>query len=344
MKQEHRVAEYLSLRQYAIKSNDQLDETGCRLGELDLLHELAAALFSNLQTADLCEEIVQRACRLVNTQNGFIYLANQEEGVLELNVGKGVYAVYTGAKRGKEEPSVSSTVWRTGQALAVNNLENWEGKATDRPYGWDVVRSVLGIPLYSGYEVTAVIGLGFDVNARVFTVKEIDFLSRFAGLASLALHNAQQYNDLKAQLLPEGDNSAHPAAAPQMDLYGQELLLATRQAYLQDGQVDEFADHSTVARNMWKTAQLHLADAYLSADGENAGNSKSQHGQLAALLTERERTVLALMAAGLSNQEIALQIGVKLSTIKTHVNHVFSKLGVKRRVQALVRAREYGLV
>jgi DNA-binding NarL/FixJ family response regulator len=89
---------------------------------------------------------------------------------------------------------------------------------------------------------------------------------------------------------------------------------------------------------------LHLADAYLSADGENAGNSKSQHGQLAALLTERERTVLALMAAGLSNQEIALQIGVKLSTIKTHVNHVFSKLGVKRRVQALVRAREYGLV
>jgi ATP/maltotriose-dependent transcriptional regulator MalT len=61
-------------------------------------------------------------------------------------------------------------------------------------------------------------------------------------------------------------------------------------------------------------------------------------------LTRRELEVLQLIAAGLSNQEIAEQLVVALSTVKKHINRIYSKLGVKRRTQAVVRARELNLL
>lgn len=57
-------------------------------------------------------------------------------------------------------------------------------------------------------------------------------------------------------------------------------------------------------------------------------------------LTPREREVLAGIARGLSNQEIAERLGVREKTVKTHAGHVYAKLGVERRTQAALRARE----
>jgi LuxR family maltose regulon positive regulatory protein len=65
---------------------------------------------------------------------------------------------------------------------------------------------------------------------------------------------------------------------------------------------------------------------------------------LADSLNEREMEVLHLIYAGLTNQEIADRIVIAVSTVKWHINHLYAKLGVHTRTQALARAKELGLL
>jgi DNA-binding CsgD family transcriptional regulator len=61
-------------------------------------------------------------------------------------------------------------------------------------------------------------------------------------------------------------------------------------------------------------------------------------------ITEREREVLQLLADGRSNKEIAARLGLSPNTVKTHVARLFEKLKVARRTEAILLARELGLL
>ncbi|HET8848516.1 MAG TPA: LuxR C-terminal-related transcriptional regulator [Marinobacter sp.] len=65
---------------------------------------------------------------------------------------------------------------------------------------------------------------------------------------------------------------------------------------------------------------------------------------LAESISDREQSVLELIAQGLSNQEIADSLHISLHTVKTHARRINAKLEVKSRTQAIVRARELGLL
>ena len=79
-----------------------------------------------------------------------------------------------------------------------------------------------------------------------------------------------------------------------------------------------------------------------------AGNAEPfvvDRARLDALgITPREHEILGLIAAGLSNREIAEKLYVSENTVKTHSSRLFDKLNARRRTQAVQRAKEAGLI
>ena len=71
---------------------------------------------------------------------------------------------------------------------------------------------------------------------------------------------------------------------------------------------------------------------------------KRREEALAEPLTNREIEVLRLLALGKTNRQVAKELLISLSTVKTHIQHVNIKLGVLDRTQAAVRAVELGLL
>ncbi|WP_137817662.1 LuxR C-terminal-related transcriptional regulator [Pseudomonas sp. 2FG] len=87
-----------------------------------------------------------------------------------------------------------------------------------------------------------------------------------------------------------------------------------------------------------KAGPVNPAAPKTAAPGDH---SAAEHN---ALLSQRERAVLQLLADGFSNQEIGTYLFISVNTVKTHAKKINSKLGVKRRTQALMRAKSLGLL
>jgi DNA-binding NarL/FixJ family response regulator len=95
------------------------------------------------------------------------------------------------------------------------------------------------------------------------------------------------------------------------------------------------AGEALLAPSVTRRLIAHFAHRAAAASGTPPGLAE---------LTEREREVLALVARGLSNAEVAGTLHVSLPTVKTHVSRVLTKLGARDRTQLVVLAYESGLV
>ncbi len=91
-----------------------------------------------------------------------------------------------------------------------------------------------------------------------------------------------------------------------------------------------------VAQGLHASYGLHLLNAL--------GEAATAPQPLIESLSERELEVLRRVAAGYSNQEIAQELVVAVSTVKRHISNIHGKLGVGSRSQAVARARELGLL
>lgn len=98
----------------------------------------------------------------------------------------------------------------------------------------------------------------------------------------------------------------------------------------------------TVARGeslLSPAATRGLIDRYLALDDRGPAPTPDILGAL----TDREREIVALVATGMSNAEIAERLTLSPLTVKTHVNHAMTKLGARDRAQVVVLAYQAGL-
>ncbi|MEA3334739.1 MAG: LuxR C-terminal-related transcriptional regulator [Chloroflexota bacterium] len=94
-------------------------------------------------------------------------------------------------------------------------------------------------------------------------------------------------------------------------------------------------------RQLTAAFDVHAAVGTKTALGPTQTSSEVER---LALLTLREEEVLHLIAAGYTNQEIASELFISMHTVKRHATHIYSKLGVANRRQAVHKAREMGIL
>jgi len=119
------------------------------------------------------------------------------------------------------------------------------------------------------------------------------------------------------------------------------LLIDDFRFMINDAALLRYVDQLVAAFEAETPDQHEIRDNLLN---EESVNPKPKIQNLIEPLSARELEVLQLVAAGLSNTEIAAKLIVSPSTVKTHINHIFGKLTVESRIQAVVRARELGLL
>ena len=151
-----------------------------------------------LAAGGLLERIVAWAGQVVGTPNGYICLIEPDSGEMVLRVGTGAYTDFVGLRMLKGE-GLSGRVWETGDPLAIPDYSRWEGRV--RQIATDAFRAVLGVPLVSGGEVSGVIGLSFSEPGREFSEDQVQQVSRFAEVASIALDNARLYAAAQQELV-----------------------------------------------------------------------------------------------------------------------------------------------
>ena len=132
----------------------------------------------------------------------------------------------------------------------------------------------------------------------------------------------------------------------QADL-AQALRLAQPEEYIRT-----FVDEGPALSALLKGLQRHnvlqdyvrkLLAAFVADETGPASQTPEQSG-LVEPLSERELEVLGLMSEGLTNPDIAKRLVISLSTVKTHLNNIYGKLSVRNRAEAVLRAKELGLL
>jgi DNA-binding CsgD family transcriptional regulator len=149
------------------------------------------------------------------------------------------------------------------------------------------------------------------------------YMARFAPSSIICMRIGKQYEGVDWLLYLE--NSQVTGVFTEQSLHLLDLMM-TRLSYLywiQHDQTMGAAMRSTPVQTPFKLEPSNM---------------------LIETLTPRESEVLQVLVAGFSNKEIALSLGISEDTVKRHISNLYSKLGVKRRAQAIARAKELNLL
>ena len=192
--------------------------------------------------------------------------------------------------------------------VAAEAGDGTEAVALVRRLDPDVVLMDVQMPVMNGIEATReIVALGRDVSSRVLIVTTFDL-------------DEYVYEGLRA-----GASGFLLKRTPAEDLVAAVRVVAAGDALIDPGVTRRLIEH-------FREREQQRTRTELSApEGLND-------------LTEREHEVLLLVGRGLSNHEIAAQLFLSEGTVKTHVKHIFAKLALRDRAQAVILAYESGLI
>jgi len=178
--------------------------------------------------------------------------------------------------------------------------------------------------------------------AQVFAAqgKFNDALDLLAQLLEAAREANRLENVLKIWILQAMIYQSQQKIDSAMYVFEQALSFAESEGYTRI-----FIDHGEPMEHLLRSALTkgiapNLVARLLEKSEEDSASSQV----LIDPMSERETEVLRLIVAGLSNQEIAEELTIAESTVKTHINHIYSKLNVTSRTQAVANARELKLL
>ena len=164
---------------------------------LAALHRTTLDLMNRLHLPDLLQAIVSRAGALAGSPHGYIYLLEPERDVMTVRVGTGIFSEFVGHEMSSGE-GLAGRVLSTGAPVLVADYDSSTERSATFPIG--VLRDGMAVPLKSGGEVVGVIGLAHREESKRFEPRDMELLTRFAELASIALDNARLYEAAQAEL------------------------------------------------------------------------------------------------------------------------------------------------
>ncbi|MBN2390826.1 MAG: tetratricopeptide repeat protein [Anaerolineae bacterium] len=188
--------------------------------------------------------------------------------------------------------------------------------------------------------------------ARVFLAlgqpdKALQIIEPLSSNALKAGHNRRgiEYLVLKALALQQKQDIARAVA-----VIGEALRLGEaegfQRVFLDEGKPMAHLLYQAAEQGHYPAYTGKLLAGFSPAELTEPGQASKTNSDESLIepLSDRENEVLALLAAGLSNKEIAGRLYISLSTTKWHIANIFGKLGVKSRTQAVSRARDFGLL
>lgn len=129
-----------------------------------------------------------------------------------------------------------------------------------------------------------------------------------------------------------------------------EAIVAGAAGYLLKGtDVEKIVEAIKDVKAGGAVIQPNLARSLLRLIGANANNNPAGPGfipnpEVATVLTDRELEILQIIAKGLSNNEAAKVLGLSKATIRTHLEHIYEKLDVTNRVEAVTEGIRQGII
>ncbi len=164
---------------------------------LTALHETALALLNRRELISLLDSIIARAEGLLNTPHGYIDLAVSDGSAVRQEVGHGLFTEYVGRTVNADE-GLAGQIFLTEQTVTVPDYSVYPGRV--ETYADASLHAIVGVPLKTGKRIIGVLGLAHADSARQFSPAQIELITRFAELASLAIDNARLYETMEIEL------------------------------------------------------------------------------------------------------------------------------------------------